>query len=174
MVVRLSDLRRNARSLFRSRSFSRSLSRSLSFGAPVAGVVCLMAAQMVPAAPPTSRQAWVAAKGVPAAYKAKANPLKADAATVARGRALYVKYCAKCHGATGKGDGEHGAYYDPPPSDLTALAGWRGFTDAYIYWAIAEGAPAIGKTGMPPLKDQLKANDLWAIVIFVQKAFSKK
>jgi mono/diheme cytochrome c family protein len=32
---------------------------------------------------------------------------------------LYVRYCADCHGMSGRGDGSAAATLKPPPSDLT-------------------------------------------------------
>jgi mono/diheme cytochrome c family protein len=34
-------------------------------------------------------------------------------------RDLYVRYCADCHGMSGRGDGSAAADLRPPPSDLT-------------------------------------------------------
>ena len=34
-------------------------------------------------------------------------------------RDLYVRYCADCHGMSGRGDGSAAADLTPPPSDLT-------------------------------------------------------
>src|SRR5262245_1771174 len=33
--------------------------------------------------------------------------------------AMYVRYCASCHGVNGKGDGPAAAALTPPPTDLT-------------------------------------------------------
>ena len=38
------------------------------------------------------------------------------------GRALYVDYCAACHGDGGRGDGPAAAGQTPPPVDLTRLS----------------------------------------------------
>ncbi len=38
------------------------------------------------------------------------------------GEALYRRYCASCHGVTGRGDGPVGATLKTPPADLTQLA----------------------------------------------------
>ena len=141
---------------------------------PVVAGVVIWAGQAVVAAEQTPRQAWVTKNGMPGAFKGKTNPLKGGSDVLAKGKALYAKRCLKCHGAGGKGDGEEGGYYDPPPSDLTALTGWSGYTDAYIYWSIAEGTEGIGKTGMPALKGKLSSGDLWAIVGYVRKAFAGK
>jgi mono/diheme cytochrome c family protein len=41
---------------------------------------------------------------------APAPPLHAEA--------MYVRYCASCHGTTGRGDGPAAGSLDPPPPDL--------------------------------------------------------
>lgn len=40
----------------------------------------------------------------------------------ATGEQLYRRYCASCHGESGRGDGPLAASLAPPPSDLTRLA----------------------------------------------------
>ena len=39
-----------------------------------------------------------------------------------RGRALFMQYCATCHGPSGKGDGSIAQALRTPPSDLTKIA----------------------------------------------------
>lgn len=43
--------------------------------------------------------------------------------------ALYRRYCASCHGLTGKGDGPVAASFSIPPADLTRLAERYGEDD---------------------------------------------
>jgi mono/diheme cytochrome c family protein len=50
------------------------------------------------------------------------NPASAEEA----GRALYLRYCASCHGADGAGGGPAAAAFTEPPTDLTALAARAG------------------------------------------------
>jgi mono/diheme cytochrome c family protein len=38
------------------------------------------------------------------------------------GKALYLRYCSACHGATGKGDGVVSGFLRPKPTDLTQIA----------------------------------------------------
>ena len=52
----------------------------------------------------------------------------------AEGKADYLKYCASCHGATGKGGGPEAKVLKTPPADLTKMAelnivrrSWRRF-----------------------------------------------
>jgi mono/diheme cytochrome c family protein len=53
--------------------------------------------------------------------KSKAKPATTSANTAA-GRETFLKYCASCHGTTGKGDGPAAFAMKRPPRDLTAVA----------------------------------------------------
>lgn len=44
------------------------------------------------------------------------------------GRADYDRFCASCHGATGRGDGPVGRDLNPRPADLTRLSADNGGT----------------------------------------------
>ena len=41
---------------------------------------------------------------------------------IASGKETFSKYCASCHGETGKGNGPAAIALKPPPSDLTTLS----------------------------------------------------
>ncbi len=78
------------------------------------------------------------------------NPLQADAAAIAAGRERYGLFCASCHGAEGRGDGQPPGATDPPPYDFTRpeFAGMREPPGpALLYAMLARG---IGGTTMPP------------------------
>src|SRR6185369_14689002 len=66
------------------------------------------------------------------------NPLVSDAATIEKGREVYLTHCASCHGKKGKGDGGQ-ALGGGTPSDLTDASWDYGSTDGEIYWVIREG-----------------------------------
>jgi len=51
---------------------------------------------------------------------------RAEDQGVVQGQKLYTKYCASCHGATGKGDGPQAASTTPKASDLTLIAKRNG------------------------------------------------
>jgi mono/diheme cytochrome c family protein len=57
--------------------------------------------------------------GLAAAAGAQDAP---DPAAAARGKIIYVRYCASCHGAAGQGDGVLAPDLRVPPTDLTRLA----------------------------------------------------
>jgi cytochrome c oxidase cbb3-type subunit 2/cytochrome c oxidase cbb3-type subunit I/II len=68
--------------------------------------------QMAFAWPPNAHPGRARARG-----NVPAMPATAD---LARGRALYVRLCVGCHGATGQGDGPGAAALSPAPSSLAA------------------------------------------------------
>jgi len=43
-------------------------------------------------------------------------------------KALYLRYCASCHGPGGKGDGVASSFFRPKPADLTQLTKKNGGT----------------------------------------------
>lgn len=55
-----------------------------------------------------------------------ATPSLAEPADTANGEALFVEFCAPCHGTMAKGDGPMHKVLTVPPPDLTALAAGNG------------------------------------------------
>jgi mono/diheme cytochrome c family protein len=49
-----------------------------------------------------------------------------DTVADASGRDMYLRYCASCHGAEGRGDGPLAGSLAKPPADLTQLAKKNG------------------------------------------------
>lgn len=55
------------------------------------------------------------------------TPLLAHAEeALSTGKVAYEKYCASCHGITGKGDGPLASFQTKPPADLTQLRSLHG------------------------------------------------
>src|SRR5881394_2046320 len=72
----------------------------------------------------------------------------------APGKALYIRWCAGCHGDTGQGDGYAAPYMIPRPRDLTLgnfhIRSTRSGdvpTDADLHRTIADGLPGTAMTG---------------------------
>jgi mono/diheme cytochrome c family protein len=61
--------------------------------------------------------------GLGSAVPAQVRP---DPAAAAKGQVIYVRYCASCHGATGRGDGTLAPDLRVAPTDLTRLAARNG------------------------------------------------
>jgi len=95
--------------------------------------------------------------------------------TLERGKNLYNRYCATCHGYSGKADTPQARQLDPKPRDLS-LADYKRVetpgalpTDAELARLIINGIPG---TGMPPWP-QLQGSDLDAVVQYL-KTFSPR
>jgi high-affinity iron transporter len=90
------------------------------------------------------------------------EPIPAWTAPVARGREIYVRTCAACHGDEGRGDGPAGAGLEPPPADLTdgALA---ASSPLDFYRRITLG---VAGTSMPGFETSLGEDDRWAVALY--------
>jgi mono/diheme cytochrome c family protein len=89
------------------------------------------------------------------------GPGSASAILAERGRELFARYCAACHGVAARGDGPAAPALSRPPADLTAIAARRGgrFPDAEIGGWI-DGrfeSPAHGTREMPVWGVQLRS-----------------
>jgi cytochrome c553 len=87
-------------------------------------------------------------------------------------KAVYEKECAKCHGASGAGDGAMGQKLKDKPSDWTKGAGLSGLDDAKIADAIKKGGGAVGKSKAMPAYPKLSDGDVKALVAHI-KAMKK-
>ncbi|MCP3916486.1 MAG: cytochrome c [bacterium] len=98
-----------------------------------------------------------------------------DDASVARGRELFLEdaltSCAKCHGATGKGDGpsatgfEDDWGYDIVPRDFTGGVFRAGESAEDLWRSIATG---INGTPMGQFSGSIGSDQIWDLVHFVQ------
>ena len=92
-----------------------------------------------------------------------------------RGKAVYQKWCAGCHGETGAGDGPAAATMLPRPRNFTgavykirSTASGQLPTDADLERAVAEGLPG---TAMPPWQGRLSDAERRDVVAYL-KTFS--
>ncbi len=90
------------------------------------------------------------------------NPVKADKASLERGRKLFEANCASCHGAQGRGDGPAGQALKPRPADLVQMG--SGHSDGDFAWKIAEG-----RGPMPAWKATLSESQIWDLVNYVKR-----
>jgi mono/diheme cytochrome c family protein len=94
----------------------------------------------------------------PAAQKSRVR--QPDLAT---GKDTFTKYCASCHGVSGKGDGPAAAAFKPPPMDLTALSKSHDgkFPASYVSAVLKFGRNVLahGDVDMPVWGSRFKAID---------------
>ena len=91
---------------------------------------------------------------VPDAQKNKVNPLKGDAASIEKGKALWSQHCKSCHGTKGKGDGPKATQLDTDCGDFTK-ATFQSQTDGALFYKTSEG-----RDDMPSYKKKIPdAND---------------
>jgi mono/diheme cytochrome c family protein len=71
-----------------------------------------------------------------------------DPAVEASGRDTFLRYCASCHGASGRGDGPLAAELTTPPSDLTQIAKRAGgrYDERYVM-SVIDGRRAVAAHG---------------------------
>lgn len=100
---------------------------------------------------------------VPDKYLKMTNPVKADAASLATGKDLYVQHCQSCHGKKGKGDGPKSAQLDTDPGDFSSAA-FQKQVDGALYYKTYEG-----RKDMPSFKKKVpNENDIWAMVNYMR------
>lgn len=79
-----------------------------------------------------------------------------------KGKALYEKHCAVCHGPEGKGDGY--TLLDPPPADLTSEAIQKKSYDQ-LWHEVHDGIP---DTAMGMWKVALSDSEITMVLAYVR------
>lgn len=98
---------------------------------------------------------------------ASATPVAAQPAAPSaheRGRALYERHCAVCHGNDGRGDTPVGRLLKPRPRNFTDPIEMARLTVDRIYHAIKEGRPG---TAMASWKDVLTETEIGDVIDYV-------
>lgn len=103
------------------------------------------------------------------AGKELVNPLERTSQNIEEGEALYIMFCAHCHGKNGDGKGSvtHPVYSAVPSySDSLQIrrtgSTMRNLSDGHIYHAIYYGFNAMG-----PHASQITADERWKIIMHV-------
>lgn len=93
----------------------------------------------------------------------EAPPLD-DENLVILGAGHFHGSCANCHGAPGVPVGPIARAMLPPPPDLvTQMRPWR---ERELFWIVRNG---IKYTGMPAWPDQMRGDEVWAVVAFLRR-----
>ena len=108
--------------------------------------------------------------GGEAIYRASAginliSPLNvSQPAVISRGRAVYLTYCAQCHGYNYDGKGTVGQSFYPLPTDLRSSK--VQFTpDGELFKSISYGIPG-GR--QPPLQTTVTPDDRWRVIAYIK------
>ncbi|MEO8510651.1 MAG: copper resistance protein CopC [Chloroflexota bacterium] len=110
-----------------------------------------------------SRSVVEIANAAPAVRASAFNPVASDAASLARGDALYRANCSSCHGLAGGGDGPSAA---SPIGDLAFQV--PGRSDGELSWIIERG---MAGTQMPGFALTLSEQDRWDLINHLRSAF---
>lgn len=94
---------------------------------------------------------------IPSQAKAPADPTTPQ---LAKGKRLFTRHCAGCHGPEGKGDGYK--LLGPDPANLTAPA-TRKKSDSALLTTIHEGKP-----NMPSWKGILSDRDIQSVLAYIR------
>jgi mono/diheme cytochrome c family protein len=68
----------------------------------------------------------------------------------ARGKTLFLRHCAPCHGDQGKGNGPNAKNLDPPPRNLTDEAYMGKKSDEDLFDAVNEGGYTVNRSVLMP------------------------
>lgn len=102
--------------------------------------------------------AWEA----PARAARKTNPVVADEASLASGKAVFAKECLQCHGASGKGDGPAAKDLKVKPKNLGDEAVGKQ-SDGALFWKLTEG-----RAPMPSYDKTLSETERWQVIRYVR------
>ena len=105
---------------------------------------------------------WIA----PAEAKKIKNPVKATKVSIQKGKEIYEKKCALCHGIKGDGKGTASAGLNPKPTNFKDSHGEK-MTDGEHFWKITTG-----RGGMPSFAKDLTEEERWYVVNYINN-FSK-
>ena len=110
-------------------------------------VLSLMA--LVPLVLAHEKTGWIA----PQEAKKMKNPIKATQASIRKGKEIYEKKCALCHGVEGNGKGPNSAGLNPKPTNFKDSHGEK-MTDGEHFWKITTGDPRARSGGADAASDR--------------------
>src|SRR5712691_8162693 len=102
-----------------------------------------------------AEEKWTA----PGDAAAKKNPVRANAASIGRGKTVYTAECLSCHGSSGKGDGPAAKDLKESPGDMTKLGSQSA---GAIFWKITEG-----KKPMASFAKKLSEQQRWDVINYL-------
>ena len=93
----------------------------------------------------------------------------ATAADLAAAKKEFVRFCSKCHGLEGKGDGPQADALGTKPRDFTDCARMKTIPDATAFTAIKEGGEAAHLSkDMPAWKDGMDDDEIHDLIAYIR------
>jgi mono/diheme cytochrome c family protein len=93
------------------------------------------------------------------------SPLNAaDPSVITRGKAVYLTYCAQCHGFNYDGKGAVGQSFQPLPTDLRSSE-VQSKPEGELFQTVSYGVP--GKR-QPALQTTVTIDDRWHVIAFMK------
>ncbi len=89
------------------------------------------------------------------------NPVKPTKASIEKGKEIYMKKCALCHGEKGDGKGAAAAGLSPKPTNFRELHGGK-MTDGEHFWKVT-----IGRGPMPSFERGLTKEERWHVINYI-------
>jgi mono/diheme cytochrome c family protein len=96
------------------------------------------------------------------------NPVKPTKASIEKGKEIYEKKCALCHGAKGDGKGPAGTGLSPKPTNFKDSHGEK-MTDGEHFWKITTA-----RGPMPPFEKDLTAEERWHVINYINTFIKHK
>jgi mono/diheme cytochrome c family protein len=93
------------------------------------------------------------------------NPVPATPSSIASGQATFQRFCTRCHGTEGKGDGPQ-APEGSHPANLTDDQWDHGGTDGEIFTTIHDGVPP--KYDMDSYEGKITDAEIWNVVNYLR------
>ena len=87
-----------------------------------------------------------------------------ESAEIARGKAVYLTYCAQCHGYNYDGKGTVGQSFHPLPTDLRSPE-VQSKLDGELFQTVSYGIPG-GR--QPALQTTITIDDRWRVVAYIK------
>ena len=87
-----------------------------------------------------------------------------EPASINRGKAVYLTYCAQCHGNNHDGNGTVGQSFHPLPTDLRSSQ-VQTKSDGKLFKSVSYGIPG-GR--QPALQTTITIDDRWRVVAYVK------
>jgi mono/diheme cytochrome c family protein len=95
------------------------------------------------------------------------NPVKPTKASIQKGKEIYEKKCALCHGVRGDGKGPASTGLNPKPTNFKDSHG-EMMTEGEHFWKITTG-----RGPMPSYEKDLSAGERWHVINYIN-TFSKR